>query len=92
METALFRVAQEALTNVTKHSQATEVTVSVRDSGDAVHLLIADDGVGFDATVTPPRGGWGLLTMAERAEAVGGRCRVKSRRGEGTEITVEVQR
>ncbi|TET51460.1 MAG: response regulator [Anaerolineales bacterium] len=92
IETALFRVAQEALTNVTKHSQATQVTVSVTDKGNLVRLVIADNGVGFDATDTPPRGGWGLLTMTERAEAAGGRCRIISGRGKGTQIIVEVER
>ena len=95
VENALFRIAQEALTNVARHAQATRVTVMVAMDDEAVRLLVADDGIGFDpARPTAPDGrpGWGLITMTERAEAVGGRLRVESAPGEGTRITVEVPR
>ena len=93
IENALFRVVQEGLTNVIKHARATQVTVTVAADDGAVRLVVADDGVGFEPTqvVTPNRhGGWGLMTMAERAEAVGGRCRVESQPQQGTRIIVEV--
>ncbi len=92
-ENALFRVVQEGLTNVAKHAQATQVTVTVAADDGAVRLVVADDGVGFEPTqvATPNRhGGWGLITMAERAEAVGGRFRVESQPQQGTRIIVEV--
>ena len=76
IENALFRIAQEALTNVAKHAQATQVTVTVAAEDGTLRLAVADDGIGFDlAHLTEPDGGrgWGLLTMSERAEAVGGR-------------------
>jgi PAS domain S-box-containing protein len=95
VENALFRIAQEALTNVTKHAQATKATVAVEVDDETVRLIIADDGIGFDpASVTGPDGrrGWGLLTMAERAEAVGSRFRIESRPGQGTRVIVEVER
>lgn len=94
-ENALFRIAQEALTNVAKHAQATHVTVSVEADGKTLRLLVADDGIGFDpADLTRPGTGrgWGMLTMTERAEAVGGRCRIASVPGKGTQVVVEVPR
>ncbi len=97
VENVLFRIAQEALTNVAKHAQATQVTVAVEaevDSG-TVRLVIADDGIGFDPTrVAEPdeRLKWGLLTMAERAEGVGGHFRIESSPRRGTRVIVEVAR
>ena len=94
-ETALFRIAQEALTNVGKHARATHVTVTLEEVPEGLRLTVADDGSGFDPAALPQRrerSGWGLITMRERAEALGGRLRVDSRPGEGTRIVVEVQR
>jgi signal transduction histidine kinase len=93
VENALFRVVQEGLTNVAKHARASQVTVTVAADDGAVRLVVADDGVGFEpAQVAAPnrQGGWGLVTMAERAEAVGGRFRLKSQPQQGTRIIVEV--
>jgi PAS domain S-box-containing protein len=95
VENALFRIAQEALTNVTKHAQATQTTVAVEVENETVRLVISDDGIGFDPVrVTGPDGqrGWGMLTMAERAEAVGSRFRVESHPSQGTQVIVEVER
>jgi len=95
IENALFRIAQEALTNVAKHAHATSVGVTVKADDDLFHLVIADDGIGFDVACPGDSiegQGWGLLTMAERAEAVGGRCSVKSVQGTGTQVIVEVPR
>jgi len=95
VETALFHIAQEALTNVAKHAQARNVVVTVQMHDDILRLVVADDGIGFDsAHVTDPGGGhgWGLLTMTERAEAVGGRCRIESIPGQGARVIVEVAR
>lgn len=95
VEIALFRIFQEALTNVVKHAQATQVTVSLEEDLETVRMIIADNGVGFDPARqagpgTPPT--WGLITMAERALAVGGRFRIESRPGEGTRVIVEIAR
>ncbi len=95
VETALFRIAQEALTNVARHAQAMHVTVSLEASESLVRLTIADDGVGFDPEMIKVRAtgrGWGLLSMTERAEAAGGRARVESRAYGGTRVLVEVPR
>ena len=95
VENALFRIAQEALINVAKHAQATQVTVTVEVEGGTLRLIVADDGIGFDPAHLPePDGsrGWGLLTMTERAEAVDGHCRIESYPRQGTQVTVEVDR
>jgi signal transduction histidine kinase len=95
VESALFRITQEALTNVAKHAQATNVMVTVQVQGEILRLVITDDGIGFDpAPMIEPGGGhgWGLLTMAERAEAVGGCCRIQSVPGQGAQVIVEVAR
>ncbi len=95
VENALFRIAQEALTNVAKHAQATQVTMTVEVDGGTFRLVVADDGIGFDlAHPAEPDGGWGwgLLSMTERAEAVGGRCRIESDPRRGTRVIVEVER
>jgi signal transduction histidine kinase len=95
VENALYRIAQEALTNVSKHARATQVTVSLATIDSTVRLVIADDGVGFEPSHSAGllgRQAWGLVTMTERAEGVGGHCRVESRPGQGARIVVEVAR
>ncbi len=95
VEASLFRIAQEALNNVTKHAHATQASVRLEAVADMAHLTIADDGVGFDPTAKRQPGElpyWGLITMKERAEAVGGRLRVESAPGQGTHIMVKVPR
>jgi PAS domain S-box-containing protein len=95
VENALFRITQEALTNVAKHARAAQVTVAVETRNGIVRLVVADDGVGFNPGPQAKPGGrqgWGLLTMAERAEALGGFCRVESRAGHGTRVIAEVAR
>ena len=93
-ENALFRIAQESLSNVVKHAQAAEVKISVEMIDDCVRLIVADDGVGYcpDHLAEPAEDrGWGLLIMAERAEAVGGRCWIEPRSSaRGTCIIAEV--
>jgi len=93
VENALFRIAQEALTNVAKHAQAKQVTVTVEVDHDILRLVVADDGIGFDRELLAEPDaaqGWGLLTMTERADSVGGICRVVSHPGQGTQVIVEV--
>lgn len=95
VENVLFRIAQEALTNVAKHARATQVTVVLKDDGATTRLIITDDGVGFNpqiVTQDTTRQSWGIVSMAERAEAVGGHCRVESRLQQGTRVMVEVPR
>jgi two-component system sensor histidine kinase UhpB len=90
VELVLYRVAQEALTNVAKHANAHRVWVDVDRTADDVCISIRDDGRGFDRTVTPGsdgRGlGLGIFGMEERVALVGGRFRIWSRPHRGTEI------
>jgi two-component system sensor histidine kinase UhpB len=95
VENTMFRITQEALTNVAKYSQAAKVTVIVEAEKKTVLLIIMDNGIGFDPTqLNKPNkaSGWGLLTMSERAETIGGYFRIDSRPGQGTRIVVEVAR
>lgn len=88
VQSSLFRIVQEALTNCVKHAGATTVTITVGTVGSGVVLLtIADDGKGFDveSRSTP---GLGLRTMRERAEFLGGRFSLESAPGQGTRIQV----
>ncbi|MGZ5126571.1 MAG: histidine kinase [Burkholderiales bacterium] len=91
-ETALFRIAQEALTNVAKHARAQHVKLTVQSSSGSVVLSVADDGVGFAAcaTGTAPSS-WGLTTMRERADAVGAHLSIESVCALGTRVVVEVR-
>ncbi|MBL9167656.1 MAG: PAS domain S-box protein [Verrucomicrobiales bacterium] len=91
--TALFRVAQESLTNVARHAQATQVTVTLERVGSRIRMRIADDGQAFkaDGWVLATRGKHlGLLGMRERIEMVGGRLSIKATPGKGTVIEATV--
>lgn len=90
IETVLYRVVQEALTNVGKHAHARRAAVSLLRDGDALVLTVRDDGVGFDAAQPVERRGVGLLSMSERAALVGGAARIDSTPGQGTTVLVRV--
>ena len=85
----LFRIVQEALANVIKHSAASQASVKVTGRGDAVALVIADTGVGFDPDAVGPLG-LGLPGIRHRLELIGGSLIVRSRPGEGTWLEVSV--
>ena len=89
IETALYRIVQEALTNVVKHARARSVSIVLGEKADAATLVVEDDGGGFDPA-RPRDGGLGLLGMRERMELVGGRLTVESRPGAGTTLVAEV--
>jgi signal transduction histidine kinase len=90
-ELALFRAAQEALTNVSRHASAHRVVVSLSYLGDLVTLDIDDDGVGISSPGRPQSdGGFGLIAMRERVTAAGGELIIESAAGEGTTIAVSV--
>lgn len=89
VEVALYRIAQEALQNVRKHARADRVTVRLGVAGDHVRLAVTDDGVGYDTSPLGPAGtGYGLASMRERAELIGGTARVDSRPGSGSTVAV----
>lgn len=86
LEQALFRVTQEALANIARHSQATSVEVNLACDSNEVVLTIADNGVGFDPATTEGRG-VGLRSMRERIETLGGDFCIESKPGSGTHLT-----
>lgn len=93
VEMTLFRVVQEALTNVAKHAGAGEVIVALRHNVGGIELQVADDGVG----IAPERlrqsaagSGWGLNIMTERVRAIGAQLRIEPAAGKGTSIVVAV--
>ena len=88
--TAAYRIAQEALTNTVRHSQATKAIVTLQAVNHHLLLTVRDDGRGFDPQAVPESEGIGLAGMKERANLVGGRLRVRSVKGEGTQIRLEV--
>ncbi|OMC06745.1 ATPase [Mycolicibacter heraklionensis] len=96
IELALYRIAQEGLQNVVKHAAATTVRLryAITADPDTARLEIVDDGVGFDTFEHPvggdEMGGYGVLSMAERAELVGGRLNIRSRPGAGTAVTATI--
>jgi NarL family two-component system sensor histidine kinase LiaS len=86
VEQTLFRVTQEALANVAKHSEATNVKIQVSGENKGASIAISDNGKGFDVTLADGKG-IGLRSMRERMEALGGELRLDSEPGQGTRIT-----
>lgn len=91
-ETALYRIVQEALTNIVRHARATRADVLLERRGDRVVVVVEDNGHGFDADVArfAQQGHLGLVGMQERAEMLGGSLVIESLTGAGTTIVVEV--
>jgi PAS domain S-box-containing protein len=91
---AIFRIAQEALNNIVKHTQATIVTITLQNEGDRVTLSVIDNGPGFDPLIQRPslRGGMGMTTMRERAQAIGATLHIDSRPGQGCTVRVDMPR
>jgi signal transduction histidine kinase len=90
VEEELYRIAQEALNNTLRHAQASRVIVTLHRNDETVRLEITDDGVGFDPQTATLQGGFGLQSMQERAERLGGQMTVQSQAGTGTQISVEI--
>lgn len=90
IEQTLFRIAQEALSNIVRHSQATNVKVELAYDPQSVSLTVSDNGKGFDLAEVEGRG-IGLRSMRERIEALGGVFKVESSYGRGTRLIVRVQ-
>jgi two-component system, chemotaxis family, sensor kinase Cph1 len=93
VETALYRIIQEALTNVTKHARAKNVEIQLTNTANNLHCLVHDDGVGFDVPsvlLCKERTGLGLVGIRERLSAVGGTLQIDSAVGRGTELLVKI--
>jgi signal transduction histidine kinase len=96
VEIAIFRIAQEAMTNVVRHARADSTYISLEFKEKSVALQIEDDGIGFDlseesSSTDVSRRGAGLLGMKERAELLGGTLRIITRPSRGTRVEVEIQ-
>jgi len=90
MQTVLYRVVQEALTNVVRHSQASRVDVLLTQRQEQLSLIIEDDGRGFDLQEAMQKNRLGLQGMQERVEMIDGRLLIESTAGRGTTIAVEI--
>lgn len=90
IEQALFRVTQEALSNIVRHSQATHVEIEMSANQNDLSVTISDNGIGFDPTLVGGQG-VGLRSMRERLEALGGDFRVESAPGRGTRLIATCQ-
>jgi signal transduction histidine kinase len=94
LETTCFRIAQEALTNIARHAQATQIVVQLARKGNILLLIVKDDGVGFDPEglqkYAPRVSTLGLVSMQERAHAAGGAVEVNSATSKGTEVRFTV--
>ena len=89
LETACFRIAQEAITNVERHARATRVAIALHCAGDDLELEIRDDGIGFDVESVwshATGASIGLFAMRERAALAGGRLDIISAPGRGTTL------
>ncbi|MBI3138735.1 MAG: PAS domain S-box protein [Sphingobacteriales bacterium] len=89
-KTALFRIFQESLTNVVRHSSAKKVSVELKEEQGQLVMTIKDDGKGFDLTRVAEKKTLGILGMKERSEMMGGRYEIRSIPGEGTTVVVSV--
>jgi signal transduction histidine kinase len=91
-ETALFRVCQEAMSNIARHAQAETVLVQLSESGGVIRIEIEDDGRGFEPSRVShaERRHFGLMGIEERVEILGGKVQIESAPGKGTRITLEV--
>ncbi len=93
VETALYRIVQEALNNATRHAQASRATIRLEQNGHLIRCLVSDDGIGFDVPVVlsrKGRQGLGLIGIRERLNAIGGAYRIISAPGQGTTLQVEI--
>lgn len=90
VETAVFRIAQEALTNVARHARTNHAWLTLSTSGEELDLEIEDCGAGFDIPAARSRPSFGLSGMQERAERLRGRLQLDSTLGEGTRLKATV--
>jgi two-component system sensor histidine kinase UhpB len=96
VETALYRIVQESLTNTARHANAQKVVITMKEEADVVHATITDDGCGFDVDAVrkspDQERGLGLAGMNERALLLGGSLNINSSLGHGTTIEIRIPR
>jgi signal transduction histidine kinase len=89
MEQTIFRITQEAVENITKHSQAQKFSIHLSNNGPAI-LIIQDDGIGFDRKSKEATGHFGMVGMRERADLAGGQLKIESEPGRGTTMVLKI--
>lgn len=89
VETAAFRIVQEAIANASKYARSSRIEVALRRDPRWIELDVRDHGVGFSSDAPSPRG-FGLISMRERAVLLGGECAIDSQRGVGTQVRVRL--
>jgi len=92
-EINFYRIVQECVNNILKHSEAAQATISIRRKGQGLTLMARDNGRGFTpgATTISPLGGFGLTGISERAQLLGGNATFESAPGRGTTVTIEIK-
>lgn len=90
VETALFRICQEALQNAVKHSDADAAQIRLKQNEKGIRLTITDNGIGFDPHLPVQDRSYGLIGMRERSELIGGKLDIVSRLGNGTRVSVRI--
>lgn len=91
IEIAVYRICQESLNNIVKHSNATEASVELYNRQSHILIVIQDNGTGFDTRqISKSKNGSGLLNIQERAELLGGRVQIESQPNNGTEVIIEI--
>ena len=95
VQLVLFRIVQEAISNIRKYANASQVMIKLESEADKKRLIISDNGIGIKVPLKwadlSSRGKFGLIGMRERAELINGKMRFSSEPGKGTSITVEFQ-
>ncbi|MDP1544523.1 MAG: HAMP domain-containing protein [Anaerolineales bacterium] len=90
LETAIYRIVQEALTNIARHAQAKSASILIEKHGSIVHTIVEDDGIGFDVSASHGERHLGMLGMRERAELLNGTLTIESAPQHGTSIFIEI--
>ncbi len=90
METSIYRIVQESITNVVRHAHATDVDIILEWQAEKIVIIIEDNGVGIDMQKAREKGHLGLIGMQERAEMLGGKLLVDSTPQVGTTLVVEI--
>lgn len=90
LEISVFRIIQELVTNIIKHSQATEASISINQYEDSLNIIVEDNGKGFDARHLPQKEGMGLSSIEKRIEHLEGTMEVDTTLGKGTNILIDI--
>ena len=90
LEIAIFRIIQELVTNIIKHSKASEASISMTQHNDSLSIIVEDNGQGFDVKKTPLKDGMGLSSIERRVEHLEGTMEVDSTPGKGTSVLIDI--